>query len=297
MNALKALERKTITTRIAIQAYEQAIAGLTQNIKEIDQEIKRLVKQDDSFNRMITAITSTPGIGMLLAANLVDTMISTKTGGNLLRWQGAVKDKALEPLRQRKLIETTAEHYLAVLKAGSISTNVYLRRIHNYAVNTHWLPWPVLPTERARPQHGDRERGRPRGIQSLPGNGPRQTPASSRPPPPRSMSSGGGRACRWSPGSPPDIAHRPRGLRGLDAAGVLAGLAVSQTKTPGSPSRRSALRNMRRRADCSSPSGTLRGGAPRGSTVKLRPCLQRTRPPSPSSTISGSSVVLQLCDA
>ncbi len=49
MNALKALERKTITTRIAIQAYEQAIAELTQNIKEIDQEIKRLVKQDDSF--------------------------------------------------------------------------------------------------------------------------------------------------------------------------------------------------------------------------------------------------------
>ena len=71
VNALKALERKTITTRIAIQAYEQAITRLTQNIKEIDQEIKRLVKQDDSFNRMITAITSTPGIGMLLAANLV----------------------------------------------------------------------------------------------------------------------------------------------------------------------------------------------------------------------------------
>ena len=71
LNALKALERKIITTRIAIQAYEQAIARLTQNIKEIDQEIKRLVKQDDSFNRMITAITSTPGIGMLLAANLV----------------------------------------------------------------------------------------------------------------------------------------------------------------------------------------------------------------------------------
>ena len=71
INALKALERKTITTRIAIQAYEQAIARLTQNIKEIDQEIKRLVKQDDSFNRVITAITSTPGIGMLLAANLV----------------------------------------------------------------------------------------------------------------------------------------------------------------------------------------------------------------------------------
>jgi transposase len=71
VNALKSLERKTITTRIAIQAYEQAIARLTENIKDIDQEIKRLVRQDDNFNKLISSITSTPGIGMLLAANLV----------------------------------------------------------------------------------------------------------------------------------------------------------------------------------------------------------------------------------
>ncbi len=32
-----------------------------------------------------------------------------------------------------------------MLKAGTVSTNVYLRRIHNYAVNMHWLPWPVMP--------------------------------------------------------------------------------------------------------------------------------------------------------
>lgn len=75
----------------------------------------------------------------------MNTMISTKSGNNLLRWQGAVKDKAFDTLRPRKLIETTAEHFLAVLKAGTVSTNVYLRRIHNYAVNMHWLPWPVLP--------------------------------------------------------------------------------------------------------------------------------------------------------
>jgi hypothetical protein len=75
----------------------------------------------------------------------MDTMISVRTGSNLFRWQGAVKDKAFDSLRERKLIETTAEHFLAVLKAGTVSTNVYLRRIHNYAMNMHWLPWPVLP--------------------------------------------------------------------------------------------------------------------------------------------------------
>jgi hypothetical protein len=34
---------------------------------------------------------------------------------------------------------------LDVLKKGSVSTNVFLRRAHNYAIGMHWLPWPVLP--------------------------------------------------------------------------------------------------------------------------------------------------------
>lgn len=86
-----------------------------------------------------------PALSARTWQQVMDTMISTKSGNNLLRWQGAVKDKALAALRPRKLIETTAEHFLAVLKAGTVSTNVYLRRIHNYAVSMHWLPWPVLP--------------------------------------------------------------------------------------------------------------------------------------------------------
>jgi integrase len=35
-----------------------------------------------------------------------------------------------------------------VLNAGTISTNMFLRRLHNFAVGMHWLPWPVLPKRR-----------------------------------------------------------------------------------------------------------------------------------------------------
>jgi hypothetical protein len=100
---------------------------------------------------------SDPALSARTWQDVMETIISTKTGNNLLRWQGAVKDQALGPLRQHKLIETTAEHFLAVLKAGSVSTNVYLRRIHNYAVNMHWLPWPVLPKPNWPPvKHGEK---------------------------------------------------------------------------------------------------------------------------------------------
>ena len=78
-----------------------------------------------------------PALAARTWQHVMETIISTKTGNNLLRWQGAVKDHALDSLRQCKLIETTAENFLAVLKSGSVSTNVYLRRIHNYAVNMH----------------------------------------------------------------------------------------------------------------------------------------------------------------
>lgn len=87
---------------------------------------------------------SDPALAARTWQAVMETMISTKSGHNLERWQAAIKDKALDSLRPRKLIETTAEHFLAALKSGTVSTNVYLRRIHNYAVNMHWLPWPVL---------------------------------------------------------------------------------------------------------------------------------------------------------
>jgi hypothetical protein len=77
--------------------------------------------------------------------HVMEQMISTKTGSTRERWEYAVKDKAFDLIRNRKLIQTSSEHFLEVLKSGSISTNVYLRRVHNFAMGMHWLPWPVLP--------------------------------------------------------------------------------------------------------------------------------------------------------
>jgi len=86
-----------------------------------------------------------PALSARTWQHVMDQIISTKTGPTRERWDYASKDKAFDSIRDRKLIETNAEHFLAVLKAGSISTNVYLRRAHNFAIGMNWLPWPVLP--------------------------------------------------------------------------------------------------------------------------------------------------------
>ena len=75
-------------------------------------------------------------------------IIKLKTGVTQARWQVASKDRAFESLRDLPVFETQPDHFLRVLERGGVSTNVYLRRIHNFALDMGWLPWPVLPKKR-----------------------------------------------------------------------------------------------------------------------------------------------------
>ena len=61
------------------------------------------------------------------------------------RWQRAAKESALDLIRHRVIIETQAEHLFACLKAGTVSTNVHLRKLHNFCLSMNWLPWPLIP--------------------------------------------------------------------------------------------------------------------------------------------------------
>ena len=74
--------------------------------------------------------------------------VKTKSGSNRTRSERAVLTKSFDSIRDRQLLETRAEHFLRVLESGKVSTNNYLRRFHNFAVDMGWLPWPVLPKKR-----------------------------------------------------------------------------------------------------------------------------------------------------
>jgi integrase len=91
---------------------------------------------------------SDPALATRAWQNVMDAMVPLKTGATQSRWVSAMRDKAFDLIRNRKLIETTSEQFLQVLNAGTISTNMFLRRLHNYATGMHWLPWPVLPKRR-----------------------------------------------------------------------------------------------------------------------------------------------------
>jgi integrase len=77
--------------------------------------------------------------------HVMDIMATTKEGSTLKRWQGAIKDKAFNSIRCVTLLETCPEHFLLVLKSGTVSTNVFLRRLHNFVLDMSWVACPIIP--------------------------------------------------------------------------------------------------------------------------------------------------------
>jgi hypothetical protein len=74
-----------------------------------------------------------------------DAIIDTKHGETKIRWERAAREKAFDLMRRKIIVETHAEVFLAVLKAGTVSTNVHLRKLHNFCLGMNWLPWPIIP--------------------------------------------------------------------------------------------------------------------------------------------------------
>jgi hypothetical protein len=60
------------------------------------------------------------------------------------RYVRAMKSKVFDGLRGKKLIETNAEDFLAVLNNRQVSVSHFLKRVHNLALSFGWLALPVL---------------------------------------------------------------------------------------------------------------------------------------------------------
>jgi integrase len=96
-------------------------------------------------------------IGTRVWQYVMDEMAKLKRGETQRRWAVAIKDKAFNTIRHLPVLETRSEHFLRVLEAGKVSTNVFLRRIHNFALDMNWLPWPVLAKRQwPKVQHKDK---------------------------------------------------------------------------------------------------------------------------------------------
>ena len=102
-----------------------------------------------------------PGISLGLARvylNATDPKLATRTWQDVMndivpkktdetrrRWETAVKDANFDCIRNLVVCETRPEHFDRALADGKVSSNVYLRRIHNHALGMEWLLKSVIP--------------------------------------------------------------------------------------------------------------------------------------------------------
>jgi integrase len=85
------------------------------------------------------------GVATRTWQDALTALVETKHGSTQERWARAAKDKALDGIRHQTIIETQAESLLQALKGGTVSTNVHLRKLHNFCLAMNWLPWPLIP--------------------------------------------------------------------------------------------------------------------------------------------------------
>ncbi len=60
------------------------------------------------------------------------------------RYTTVFKSTSFDGLRNKKLLETTADDFLAVFKDGKVSIVYFLKRLHNFALNLGWIAIPIV---------------------------------------------------------------------------------------------------------------------------------------------------------
>ncbi len=85
------------------------------------------------------------GVNTRTWGDALNAIVESKQGPTRSRWAVAAKDKAFDGILDAIIIETRAETLLEVIRRGTVSTNVHLRKLHNYCLDMGWLPWPIIP--------------------------------------------------------------------------------------------------------------------------------------------------------
>jgi integrase len=75
----------------------------------------------------------------------MNDIVAKKKDETRRRWETAIKDKNFNCIRNLCVCETRPEHFDRALADCKVSTNVYLRRIHNHALGMEWLLKSVIP--------------------------------------------------------------------------------------------------------------------------------------------------------
>jgi site-specific recombinase XerD len=125
----------------------------TLKTRDKDEAQRLLQARNDSesqphFNLALARVYmngSDPKLGTRTWQEVMEHIVERKTDETRRRWEVAIKDKNFDCIRNITVAETRPEHFDRALADAKVSTNVYLRRIHNHALGMEWLLKSVIP--------------------------------------------------------------------------------------------------------------------------------------------------------
>ena len=111
---------------------------------------KNEAEQQPAFNAQIARTylaAGDPAMGQRTWQQVIDAFKNAKAQQRQStqdRYDEAFREPIIARFASRRLLDTRAEDILQLLKDGTVSTNMYFRRVHSYALTLGWLPWPIL---------------------------------------------------------------------------------------------------------------------------------------------------------
>lgn len=151
-------DRFLLFRRRGIFYYEDRSSGQQKSLQTRDKiEARRILqaKNDTVCQPMMNLVMARTYLAAqdpkLITRTWADVMeLFCKRGkpATQCRHQRAVKTKALRYLRDKRLVETTADDFFHVLSLGTNSTVLFLQTLHNDALGMGWIPGPILPRKR-----------------------------------------------------------------------------------------------------------------------------------------------------
>lgn len=93
-NSLRTLKREQVLTQEAIDIHKRIIKELKTSRKDIDKQIKELIKTDDSVKHVYGFVNSVPGVGLQLASHI---LIMTECGRKELNYRNVASYVGISP--------------------------------------------------------------------------------------------------------------------------------------------------------------------------------------------------------
>ena len=131
------------------------ITGVQTSLKTSDKhEAQRILQAHNEsesqphFNLSLARVYlngADPKLATRTWQEVMEHIVAKKTDETRRRWEVVIKNRNFDCIRNLPVAETRPEHFDRALADGKVSTNVYLRRIHNHALGMEWLLKSVIP--------------------------------------------------------------------------------------------------------------------------------------------------------